>query len=157
VTGVVFRTAVCVSAAGLAAIMALDAGSGAPSSVVARPVAPAAPAVMRARALDGVRPGLWSVRDDGPGGTIHRLCLDDPAKLVQVRHSDAACSRMVIASAPREATIHYSCPGNGWGRTSLRVDSATSVRIDTQGIADNAPFAYQAVARREGECPAGLR
>jgi hypothetical protein len=125
-------------------------GESAPAPVAGR-------AQVGTPALDGVSPGLWSVQDEESGGMIRRLCLGDPANLVQVRHAGASCSRMVIASAPHEATIQYSCPGNGWGRTSLRVDSATSVRIDTQGIADNAPFAYQAVARREGDCPASSR
>ncbi|MBU3076743.1 hypothetical protein [Sphingomonas quercus] len=159
-SGVVFRTAIGLSVAGFIGLTALGAGSSAPASVAERAAVAPAPvrmAAMRAPVLDEVRPGMWSVQDDGPGGAIHRLCLDDAAKLVQVRHSDAACSRMLIASGAHEVTIHYSCPGNGWGRTSLRIDSPTSVRIDTQGIADNAPFAYQAVARREGDCSTGLR
>lgn len=161
---VLVRTLIGISVASAAGFCVLGAAR-APAFAASR--ADMAPAVVRTAspapasrpaALEELRPGLWSIHADGPGALPRRICLDDPAKLVQVRHSEtAACSRMVIASAAHEATIHYSCPGAGWGRTSLRVDSATSVRIDTQGIADNAPFAYQATARREGECPTALR
>ncbi len=103
-------------------------------------------------ALDGVKPGLWTLTPDEPGAVPQRLCVGDPAMLIQVQHAGVPCSRLVIADSGHGATIHYSCPGAGWGRTSLRVVSATDVSIDTQGIAANAPFAYRATARREGEC-----
>ena len=59
---------------------------------------------------------------------------------------------MVIGSDAGGATIHYSCPGAGWGRTTIKVSTPRAVSIDTQGIADNAPFAFTSQARRVGEC-----
>ena len=103
-------------------------------------------------ALDGVKPGLWTLTLAEPGAVPQRLCVGDPAMLIQVQHGGVPCSRLVLADKGHGATIHYSCPGAGWGRTSLRVESATNVSIDTQGIAANAPFAYRATAHREGDC-----
>jgi len=51
--------------------------------------------------------------------------------------------------------IHYSCPGNEFGRSTMTVITPRSLRIETQGISDNLPFAYVLQARRVGECTAG--
>jgi hypothetical protein len=70
-----------------------------------------------------------------------------------------ACSRLVIENERTSATVHYSCPGAGWGRTTLRITTPRSARIDTQGIAANAPFDVSVDARRTGDCgtkPTGL-
>lgn len=123
----------------------------------ASPATRAAEPPRTAPALAFVRPGLWQVTSDEAGVAPRRLCVEDAAALVQVRHGDGACSRLVIASGERDATVHYSCPGAGWGRTSLRVEGAETVRIDTQGIADSAPFAFRAEARRAGACGAAAR
>jgi hypothetical protein len=50
------------------------------------------------------------------------------------------------------ATVHYSCPGSGWGRTTVRVETPRLARVETQGIAGKAPFAFTAEARRVGAC-----
>lgn len=104
-------------------------------------------------ATGGLEPGLWQLQ--GGGQPPRKICLGDVAPLVQLRHADATCSRLVIADEHGGATVHYSCPGAGWGRTTLKVVTPRSVTIDTQGIADNAPFAFTADARRTGECTAG--
>ncbi|SFR83928.1 DUF3617 domain-containing protein [Sphingomonas jatrophae] len=106
-------------------------------------------------ALGKVEPGLWQVRAEGE--PVQNICLADPAALTQVRHAASSCARMVLSDAGGKAVVHYSCPGAGWGRTTVRAASATSVRIDTQGIADNAPFAYVAEARRTGACGGATR
>lgn len=115
-------------------------------------VAASAPAAPRPAlsALSPVDPGLWQVRAEGE--PVQSICVADPAALMQVRHRRSACTRLVIDSGKERATVHYSCPGAGWGRTTLRVSSSSAVRIDTQGIADNAPFAFVAEARRTGAC-----
>jgi hypothetical protein len=80
---------------------------------------------------------------------------------MQLQHGATACSRLVIGNEKASATVHYSCPGAGWGRTTLRVETPRLARIDTQGIANNAPFAFSAEARRIGACdkliPAAIR
>lgn len=106
-------------------------------------------------ALSRLEPGLWQVRELGPGSTQppSRMCITDPAMLVQLQHRGAPCSRTVIASSANSATIHYTCPANGFGRTSVRVETPRLAQIDTQGIFGNAPFAFRAEARRVGPCP----
>jgi len=59
---------------------------------------------------------------------------------------------LVIKDDSDRATVHYTCPGLGWGRTSLLVETPRLVRINSQGIAGRAPFAFDAEARRTGEC-----
>ena len=104
-------------------------------------------------ALDALQPGMWEIRMLGPGAaTRRRLCLADPAALVQLRHGAASCTRLVISNSARNITVHYSCSGGGWGRTSLYVESPDQVSIDSQGIAGNAPFSFKADAKRAGGC-----
>lgn len=107
---------------------------------------------LKLAATGGLEPGLWQVREDGQAA--HKMCVSDPSTLVQLRHANMSCSRLVIANQPGAATVHYSCPGAGWGRTTLKVVTPRAVTIDTQGIADNAPFAFTADARRVGDCTA---
>jgi hypothetical protein len=101
-------------------------------------------------ALSMLEPGLWQLRI--PGEPARNICLGDPAALMQLRHSGVACSRLVIENERTSATVHYSCPGAGWGRTTLRITTPRSARIDTQGIAANAPFDVSVDARRTGDC-----
>jgi hypothetical protein len=101
-------------------------------------------------ALAMIEPGLWQLRTQGE--TPRSICVADPNSLIQLRHRAAPCSRLVIASEKAAATVHYSCPGAGWGRTTLRVETPRLARIDSQGIADNEPFAFTAEARRIGPC-----
>jgi hypothetical protein len=120
----------------------------------------AAPAVPQTRgrlaALSHLEPGLWQLRDLDDARAAHQaICIGDPAILMQVQHRNAPCSRLVIANDPQGATVHYTCPASGFGRTSLRVETPRLARIETQGISDNAPFAYRLEARRTGSCKAG--
>lgn len=104
-------------------------------------------------ALASLEPGLWQLRDlDNKSGAALSICASDPAMLMQVRHRGAECSHTVIANGASEATVHYSCPGKGFGRTSLRVETPRLVQIETQGISDQLPFASRYEARRTGAC-----
>ncbi len=118
------------------------------AAVVLLPAATPRPAPAPLAAL---QPGLWQIRMLG-AGPQRELCLADPTALVQLRHGAASCTRLVISSFGHDATIHYSCPGSGWGRTSVYVESPDQVSIDSQGIAENAPFAFKAEAKRTGRC-----
>lgn len=106
-------------------------------------------------ALSRLEPGLWQVRELGTGSPKPpvRLCIADTAMLTQLQHRSAPCSRTVIASDTNSATVHYTCPAHGFGRTSVRVETPRLAKIDTQGIMDNAPFAFRAEARHLGSCP----
>ena len=101
-------------------------------------------------AINAIAPGMWELRVEGEAP--RSICVARPDAFVQVRHRDSACSRIVIANEKSSATVHYSCPGAGWGRTTVRVSTPNLVHIDTQGIADNAPFAFTADAHRAGDC-----
>ena len=104
-------------------------------------------------ALNHLEHGLWQFRDlDAGGAALPPLCVVDPGVLMQLQHRGAPCSRLVIASDAKGATVHYTCPAGGFGRTSLRVETPRLAKIDTQGISGNAPFAYRIEARRTGPC-----
>jgi hypothetical protein len=109
---------------------------------------PAKPGALAA--AHAITPGSWTVTFDD--GTARRMCLEDVDPLVQLAHAGPSCGRFVITDEPDRATVHYTCPGLGWGRTSLLVETPRLVRINSQGITGRAPFAFDAEARRTGEC-----
>jgi hypothetical protein len=103
--------------------------------------------------LSRLEPGLWQLRDLDDASARHApVCVADPGILMQLQHRHSPCSRLVISSDNSGATVHYTCPAHGFGRTSLRVETPRLVQIDTQGISGNAPFAYRLEARRTGPC-----
>lgn len=114
--------------------------------------APAQPARAPILALGAIEPGQWELRAPGARAAERSLCVADPAVLLQLRHPGAACSRFVIDNQPQSTTVHYTCPGAGHGRTTIRVETSQLVQIDSQGIADNAPFAMSYEGRRTGAC-----
>jgi hypothetical protein len=109
----------------------------------------------RLAALSKLEHGFWQLRDLDTGQTLPPICVADPAMLMQLQHRNSPCSRLVISSDAQSATVHYTCPANGFGRTSLRVETPRLAQIDTQGISGNAPFAYRVEARRIGPCASG--
>lgn len=116
-------------------------------------VAAAAFAQEQLTSLARLEPGLWQLRDLDDAGVRHPpICVADPAMLMQLQHRNSPCSRLVISSDTKGATVHYTCPANGFGRTSLRIETPRLAQIDTQGISGNAPFAYRVEARRTGSC-----
>jgi hypothetical protein len=48
--------------------------------------------------------------------------------------------------------VHYTCPGAGHGRTTVRVETPRLVQIESQGMARNEPFAIRLEGRRTGNC-----
>jgi hypothetical protein len=130
-----------------AAILAIGALTIATSpSGASRPGQPLA-------ALSPLQPGLWQIRELGNDRAAPQsICIADPAMLLQVKHYKEPCSRLVIADEANQATVHYTCPANGFGRTWLRVETPRLAKIDTQGIVDNTPFAFRAEARFVGPC-----
>lgn len=111
----------------------------------------AAPAqAPRFAALSHVQPGQWDLQE--ASGARHSLCVRDPASLFQLRHRDAQCSRFVIDNGPGSATVHYTCPGAGYGRTTITVETPRLLKIVSSGIEGGAPFDIDAEARRTGIC-----
>lgn len=101
--------------------------------------------------LDRLTPGLWEVRMR-VGGQAERLCLDDGRRLIQLRHPNLACRQFVVEDAPAAVTVHYTCPGQGTGRTRLRFETSRLVQIESTGFASKLPFEFAAEARRIGDC-----
>ena len=106
-------------------------------------------------ALAKLEAGLWQLRNLDDRRELPPICIGDRNLLMQVQHRNSPCSRLVIANDARGATVQYTCPAGGFGRTSIRVETPRLAQIDTQGIVENAPFAYRAEARRVGPCKTG--
>ncbi len=103
-------------------------------------------------ALAMIQPGQWFLKSRS-GGTANRsVCVQDVRALLQVEHGSAICNRFVISNSARETTVHYTCPGSGHGRTTIKVETARLIQIESQGIANQEPFAVEFEARRTGDC-----
>jgi hypothetical protein len=117
-------------------------------------VAAAAPvfafALPNLEAFSKLERGRWQLRD--AGGETRSICLGPPLAFIQLEHSGASCEQEVLANDKDGATVHYSCPGRGFGHTSIRVETPRLARIDTQGLVDGRPFSYRAEARKAGSC-----
>ncbi|HEY0627580.1 MAG TPA: hypothetical protein VGD10_12750 [Allosphingosinicella sp.] len=104
-------------------------------------------------ALSKLQSGRWDMREIGNARAQPRsICVTDPRILMQIQHQGTPCSRLVIADNGNRATVHYTCPGGDFGRSSIRVDSPRLAIIDTQGIAGGMPFEYRLEARRTASC-----
>lgn len=105
--------------------------------------------------LDQLEKGLWQLKERGEPTVVQTLCLGDARRMVQIYHARNNCSRYVIEDGARSVTVHYTCPGAGHGRTTIRSETNRLVQIDTQGIADGKPFSQAIEARRVGACAGG--
>ncbi|WP_362987087.1 hypothetical protein [uncultured Sphingopyxis sp.] len=102
--------------------------------------------------LDRLEKGSWQLRERGKDAVVQTMCLGDARRMIQVYHPGATCSRYVIEDTPSSVTVHYTCPGAGHGRTTIRSETNRLVQIDTQGIAEGRPFSQAIEARRTGGC-----
>ncbi len=102
--------------------------------------------------LDTLEKGRWELRERSGTTMLRAFCLGDARNFIQLQHGRGNCSRYVIADGDAEVTVHYTCPGAGHGRTTIRRETARLVQIDTQGIAGGAPFSHAYEARRAGGC-----
>lgn len=100
--------------------------------------------------------GEWEIGKTA-GRAGERVCLADPAMLMQWEHRGKQCSRVIVASSIDRAEVHYTCVGGGFGSSRVQVLTPRSIKIETQGIADGLPFGYLVHARRVGACPASTR
>ena len=99
--------------------------------------------------LDRLDPGLWEVRERD-GGAVERICLEEGRRLIQLRHAGATCRQIVTEDSAAAVTVHYTCAGQGSGRTHLRYESPRLVQLESSGIAGRLPFDFSAEARRIG-------
>ncbi|MEI9928737.1 MAG: hypothetical protein WDN44_14985 [Sphingomonas sp.] len=102
------------------------------------------------KALGAIERGQWQLREEG--AATRKLCLSNPAALLQLQHGNAQCEHFVVENSQRVATIHYTCPGHGYGRTTVSVETSRLVHVDTQGVLDGAPFANDLEGRKIGDC-----
>lgn len=114
----------------------------------------AAPSVARSGSLNmlgTLERGAWTlrVRDEGRRQSI---CLRSGSEFIQLRHPRASCNRYVVKDTPDEVVVQYTCPGNDYGRTTIRRESPQLVQIQSQGIRDGRPFSFSGEARYDGRC-----
>ena len=102
--------------------------------------------------LDRLEKGSWQLRERGKDAVLQTFCVGDARRMIQIQHPRATCSRYVIEDTPNSVTVHYTCPGAGHGRTTIRSETNRLVQIDTQGIAEGKPFSQAIEARRTGGC-----
>ena len=114
-------------------------------------VLPAAAQAPSLAMLDRLERGEWLGRFRDSGDQ-KRVGLRTGREMIQPRHTGGECSRHIVEDGPGQVTVQYSCPGNGYGRTSIRRESAALAQIESQGIADGKPFQFTAEARRVGPC-----
>lgn len=107
-------------------------------------------------AVPMVQPGQWVFRSRDDPRENRSVCVKDVRALVQIRDGGAICSRFVIESTANELTVHYTCPGNAHGRTTIKANTSRLLQIESQGISDRQPFALTLEGRRTGECASAL-
>jgi hypothetical protein len=106
------------------------------------------------QALGQLQPGRWTLTSKDADFGSRSICLSDPRMLLQVRQPPAACSHFVVANTPNAATVTYTCPRAGSGRTTVRVETPRLAQVETQGITGGVPFDNSIEARRVGDCTA---
>ena len=104
------------------------------------------------RALAPAMGGLWEVSRSATGHNPTRICVASPDLLAQFEHRQQRGARCGVSDRGTETLISYNCPGRGFGQSKMTLITPRSLRIETQGIADNLPFHYQLHARRIGDC-----
>jgi hypothetical protein len=95
--------------------------------------------------------GEWTIkyRDGSPE---RRICVRKGEEFIQLKHKQTDCNRFVVEDSAARVTVQYTCPGNGYGRTSIRRETPSLIQLESQGIVDGMPFQIAAEARRTGTC-----
>ncbi len=101
--------------------------------------------------LSTLTKGEWTIKQRG-GVPDRKICVRTGAELIQLKHREAGCNQFVVEDGAARVTVQYTCPGNGYGRTSIRRETGSLVQLESQGIHDGTPFQFIAEARRTGTC-----
>jgi hypothetical protein len=101
--------------------------------------------------LSTLSKGEWTIKQRG-GVPDRKICVRSGVELIQLKHRDTGCNQFVVEDGAARVTVQYTCPGNGYGRTSIRRETPALVQLESQGIHDGAPFQFIAEARRTGTC-----
>lgn len=107
------------------------------------------------RALAGVSPGLWEVSRSASGERARRICLAQVEALAAIAHPGERCGRTVLRNVPGELVTHLTCKGGDFARSTIRVTTPRSLKVQTQGIHRGEPFDLALYARRVGDCRPG--
>lgn len=102
--------------------------------------------------LDRLQAGQWELVARDGSRVRERICLRDGRRLIQLRHPASACDRLVVEDSAAEVTVQYTCRGQGFGRTSIRMEHRRLIQVETQGIAGGLPFEFSAEGRYLGAC-----
>ena len=127
------------------------AGAAALLALVALPIGATGSQAQQTAASVPVDPGLWELRSRS-NGALRRICVRSGRELVQLRHRQPGCEQFVVDSSARAATVQYSCRGNGYGRTTIRLEGSRLAQIETRGVEGGRPFAASYEARRVANC-----
>lgn len=95
--------------------------------------------------------GEWTIKQRG-GAPDRKICVKSGTELIQLMHRESGCSQFVVEDGASRVTVQYTCPGNGYGRTSIRRETPGLVQIESQGIQGGMPFQVTAEGRRTGPC-----
>lgn len=95
--------------------------------------------------------GEWTIKQRG-GTPDRKICLRSGTELIQLKHRDTGCNQFVVEDGAARVTVQYTCPGNGYGRTSIRRETPALVQLQSQGIEGGLPFQLEAEARLTGAC-----
>lgn len=95
--------------------------------------------------------GEWTIKQRS-GAADRRICVRSGTELIQLMHRESGCNQFVVEDGAARVTVQYTCPGNGYGRTSIRRETAGLVQLESQGIQGGMPFQMTAEARRTGSC-----
>ena len=95
--------------------------------------------------------GEWTIKQRGEKRE-RKICVKSGSEVIQLMHRESGCSQFVVEDGAARVTVQYTCPGNGYGRTSIRRETSALVQLETQGIHDGMPFQLTAEARRTGAC-----
>lgn len=101
--------------------------------------------------LSGLQKGEWTLKQRD-SDISKKVCLGDPAKLLQIEHSRATCSRYIIQDTPGSIRVSYKCGSSDHGVTTIKRESSGLIQIQSQGIKANAPFSLNFEGRRTGTC-----
>lgn len=127
------------------------ARAAAPIAALGLLLAPAAAQAPSLAMLDRLEKGEWALKFRD-GTAARKICVRSGRELIQLRHTGTNCSRYVVEDGANEVTVQYTCPGDGYGRTNIRRETASLVQISGQGIKGDVPFQFAAEARRVGAC-----
>lgn len=118
-------------------------------AAVAMPVIAQSPAPQMLTELER---GRWQLTERGAESPPRAVCLGNTQELIQIRHPGARCRSFIVNDTAETVTVGYDCQAGGNGNTVIRRETNRLVQIETQGVANGAPFAQTFEARRIGAC-----